>query len=41
MDRNDKALAINGGEPVTREPVVIHKPFLGEDDFEAVDSAVR
>jgi len=41
MDRNDKTLAINGGEPVTREPVVIHKPFLGEDDFAAVDSAVR
>ncbi|MHC1731130.1 MAG: DegT/DnrJ/EryC1/StrS family aminotransferase [Bacteroidales bacterium] len=41
MDRNDKTLAINGGEPVTREPVAIHKPFLGEDDFAAVDSAVR
>jgi len=41
MDRNDRRLAINGGEPVTREPVVIHKPFLGEDDFAAVDSAVR
>lgn len=41
MDRNDRNLAINGGEPVTREPVVIHKPFLGEDDFEAVDRAVR
>lgn len=41
MDRNNKTLAINGGEPVTREPVVIHKPFLGEDDFAAVESAVR
>jgi dTDP-4-amino-4,6-dideoxygalactose transaminase len=41
MNRNDRTLAINGGEPVTREPVIIHKPFLDEDDFRAVDRAVR
>ena len=34
-------LAINGGNPVTKEKVLIHKPFLEEDDFEAVNSAVR
>lgn len=41
MNRNNTTLAINGGEPVTREPVIIHKPFLDEDDFRAVDRAVR
>lgn len=41
MDRNNKALAINGGTPVTGEPVLIHKPYLDEDDFAAVDRAIR
>ena len=39
--KNDKNLAINGGKPVTYNPVVIHKPCLGEDDFDAVDKAIR
>lgn len=41
INLNNPVLAINGGEPVTREPVLIHKPFLEEDDFRAVDRAVR
>ncbi len=41
MDRHNKLLAINGGKPVTGNPVVIHKPYLDEDDFAAVDRAVR
>ncbi len=41
MDKNNKTLAINGGSPVTREPVLIHKPYLDEDDFKAVDKAIR
>src|SRR5512133_3426575 len=41
MNRNNKALAINGGTPVTGEPVLIHKPYLDEDDFAAVDRAIR
>lgn len=41
MDRYNINLAINGGRPVTAEPVVIHKPFLDEDDFAAVDRAIR
>lgn len=41
MDKYNKALAINGGVPVTREPVLIHKPMLDEDDFASVDIAVR
>jgi perosamine synthetase len=41
INRNNPALAINGGSPVTREPVLIHKPCLEEDDFTAVDRAMR
>ncbi len=39
--KGDKKLAINGGSPVTADPVLIHKPYLDEDDFAAVDQAVR
>jgi dTDP-4-amino-4,6-dideoxygalactose transaminase len=34
-------LAINGGTPVTTKTVVIHKPFLDEKDFMAVDKTMR
>ena len=34
-------LAINGGTPVTKEPISIHKPYLDEDDFNAVNKAIR
>lgn len=35
----DPKLAINGGEPISREPIVIHKPYLGEDDKQALIKA--
>jgi dTDP-4-amino-4,6-dideoxygalactose transaminase len=41
IDTSNSTLAINGGVPVTKEPVLIHKPFLEEDDFVAVDRAIR
>lgn len=41
MKKNDPALAINGGKPISNEPILIHKPFLQEDDFEAVNKALR
>jgi len=41
LDIKNPELAINGGTPVSKEPVLIHKPFLEEDDFEAVNKAVR
>jgi perosamine synthetase len=41
INRSNPALAINGGKPVTTEPVLIHKPYLDEDDFAAVDRAIR
>ncbi len=41
MNKIDPKLAINGGLPVLQEPILIHKPFLEEDDFEAVNLALR
>ena len=41
MSKTDKALAINGGKPVTENPVLIHKPYLDESDFDAVNKTVR
>ena len=41
MNKSNPALAINGGTPVTKEPVIIHKPYLDEDDFTAVDETIR
>jgi dTDP-4-amino-4,6-dideoxygalactose transaminase len=41
MNKENPALAINGGTPVTPNPVIIHKPYLGEDDFEEVDKVLR
>ena len=40
-ERTNPALAINDGKPVSAEPVLIHKPDLDEDDFAAVDRAIR
>jgi len=41
LNRNNPLLAINGGKPVCKEKIVIHKPYLDEDDFAAVDKAMR
>jgi len=41
MNKNNKLLAINGGEPVSKEPIVIHKPYFDEDDYEAVNKTMR
>jgi dTDP-4-amino-4,6-dideoxygalactose transaminase len=41
LNSKDGNLAINGGMPVTKEPVLIHKPFLDENDFLAVNDAMR
>lgn len=38
---NDKKLAINGGTPVTKQTVIIHKPYLDENDFAIVDKTLR
>jgi len=41
INTNNPSLAINGGSPVTEEPVLIHRPYLDEEDFTSVDRAVR
>jgi dTDP-4-amino-4,6-dideoxygalactose transaminase len=41
MNKNNPNLAINGGIPISAEPILIHKPFLDEDDFKAVEQATR
>jgi len=39
--QKNKKLAINGGNSITKQTVVIHKPYLDENDFSAVDRALR
>jgi len=41
IKKDNPKLAINGGIPVSKEPILIHRPFLDEDDFVAVNAAVR
>ena len=36
MIKSNKNLAINGGDPVSKETILIHKPYLDEKDFQAV-----
>jgi len=41
MALTDKNLAINGGKPITTNHIIIHKPYLDEDDFIAIDKTAR
>lgn len=41
MFKSNPMLAINGGSPVSNSPILIHKPYLDEDDFASVDKAIR
>jgi len=41
MNKGNKELAINGGTPVTPGQILIHIPYLDEDDFKATDRAIR
>ena len=41
INRNNPDLAINGGNPLIKEPVLIHKPYLDDDDHRAIDGAFR
>ena len=41
MKNNNSHLAINGGTPVSKETIVIHKPYLDQKDFDAVDQAIK
>lgn len=39
--RENKKLAINGGNPVSKNPILIHKPCLDEKDFQIVNETIR
>ncbi|MCK4825065.1 hypothetical protein KA005_55470, partial [bacterium] len=41
MGKKDRNLAINGGEPVSKELILLHKPYLDEKDFQAVYEAAK
>jgi dTDP-4-amino-4,6-dideoxygalactose transaminase len=41
LNKQNPDFAINGGTPVSSEQILIHKPYLDEDDFAAVDRAMR
>jgi len=41
MHKENPILAINGGTPVSKVPILIHKPYLDEEDFTAVDKSLR
>ena len=41
LNKNRKTLAINGGTPVTKKVVLIHLPYLDEDDFQIVNETIR
>ena len=41
MNIKNKNLAINGGTPVTKDYIIIHKPSLEDDDIAVVNEAIR
>lgn len=41
MNTKNPKLAINGGTPVSKEKIFIHKPYMDESDFKAVDQTTR
>lgn len=41
IDTTRKHLAINGGEPISKETILIHKPYIDEEDIRAVTETTR
>lgn len=41
MNKENKNLAINGGEPVSKKPILIHLPFLDDDDLKSVADVIK
>jgi len=41
MNKSNPSLAINGGPKIAEHNILIHVPFLDEDDFKAVETATR
>ena len=36
LNKSNPSLAINGGKPIADKPIVIHKPYLDDDDRKAI-----
>tara|TARA_X000000950_G_scaffold106258_1_gene133826 strand:- start:24762 stop:25940 length:1179 start_codon:yes stop_codon:yes gene_type:complete len=41
MNKENKNLAINGGEPISKDPILIHLPCLEQDDLKNVVDVIR
>jgi perosamine synthetase len=41
IDEENKKLAINGGNPVSNDPILIHLPFLEDDDLQSVMGVIK
>jgi len=41
IDTTRTTLAINGGKPVSKETILIHKPYIDEEDIRAVSETTR
>ncbi len=41
MNIKNPELAINGGTPISKDPILIHKPYLDEADFKIVDKVLH
>ncbi len=41
INKENKILAINGGDPISKKPILIHLPFLEDDDLQSVIDAVK
>ncbi len=41
VNKENISLAINGGKPVSNKPVLIHLPYLDDEDIQAVTKAVK
>lgn len=41
MNKTNETLAINGGIPVTKEPILIHKTSIEENDIKIVEKTLR
>ena len=41
MNKENEKLAINGGEPVSKKPILIHLPCLEDDDLQSVTNVIK
>ena len=41
INKDNRDLAINGGKPVSEKPILIHLPFLEDDDLQSVTDVIK